>query len=96
MNIQSKIAVAALAFVAAACATTDEEINLLTECEFSDGSKAPAWICNFDETLNISQLNNVTWAVGRAKKNAGRASAPKERRHFGRTKPAAQPDRRAR
>ena len=68
MNVKSTIAAAALAFVAAACATTDEESSLLTECEFSDGSKAPAWTCNFDETLNIAALSKVTWAVGRAKK----------------------------
>ncbi len=76
MNIQSKTIIAVLSLFVAACSTTDE-INLLSECTFSDGSKAPAWICNFDETLNITQLSDVTWAVGRAKKLAAGPSLQK-------------------
>ncbi len=70
MKIQFTAIVVALSFFAAACSTTGDQISLITECKFTDSSKAPPWTCNFDETLDIPQLKNITWAVGRAKKAA--------------------------
>ena len=71
----------------AACSTTDDEMSLITACQFSDGAKAPPWICNEDVVLDIAQLKNVTWATGQAKKvRAGRSLQKKAAILDGRSK----------
>ena len=86
-NITTASIAIALASALIACSTTDEEISLITPCEFSDGAKAPPWVCNEDAVLELAQLKDITWATGQAKKmRAGKSLQKKAAILDGRSK----------